>query len=132
MDAASFTDVDAEVLAVKSPPSDAEIAVERLVTEDLNNDNDDAIETKDEPMYCRDRDKHLQIIETIIKSSLLSKDGAIVQFCANHVARKIDQHFVEKKRQITIRDYFQSLQKIDSNRIKILDFFLNYDISNIH
>ena len=96
MDAASFTDVDAEVLAVKSPPSDAEIAVVRLVTKDVNNDNDDAIETKDEPMYCRDRDEHLQIIETIIKSSLLSKDGAIVQFYANHVARKIDQHFVEK------------------------------------
>ena len=41
----------------------------------------------------------LQIIKTMQKFSLLSKDGAIVQSYANHVARIIDQHFAEKSRQ---------------------------------
>ena len=43
--------------------------------------------------------KLLQIIETMQKFSLFSKDGAIVQSYANHVARIIDQHFTEKSRQ---------------------------------
>ena len=48
----------------------------------------------------------LQINETMQKFSLLSKDGAIVQSYANHVACIIDQHFSEKSRQTTVRDYF--------------------------
>ena len=47
-----------------------------------------------------------QIIETMQKFSLFSKDGEIVQSYANHVACIIDQHFEEKSRQTTIRDYF--------------------------
>ena len=46
----------------------------------------------------------LQIIETMQKFSLFSKDGAIVQSYANHVACIIDQHFAEKSRQTTVRD----------------------------
>ena len=41
----------------------------------------------------------LQIIKTMQKFSLFSKDGAIVQSYANHVAHIIDQHFPEKSRQ---------------------------------
>ena len=50
MDAAFFTDIDAEVLIVQSQPSDAEIVAELLKMEDVSNDNDDVIETEDEPV----------------------------------------------------------------------------------
>ena len=90
MDKASFTDVDAEVLAAQPPPSDAEIVAELLETEDVSNDNSDAIETEDEPVYCTNRNELLQIIETMQKF-LFSKDGTIVQSHANHAARIIDQ-----------------------------------------
>ena len=91
-----------------------------LETEDVSNDNDDEIETEDEPVYCPYRNKLLQIIETMQKFSLFSfsKDGAIVQCYANHVVHIIDQHLSEKSSQITIRGYFQSLQKRDFKRRK--------------
>ena len=38
MDAIFFNDVDAEVLAVWQPPSDAEIVAELFETEDVSND----------------------------------------------------------------------------------------------
>ena len=56
-----------------------------------------------------DRNELLQIIETMQKFSLFSKDGAVVQSHVNHAARIIEQHFAEKSRQTTIRDYFRSL-----------------------
>ena len=77
MDQASFTDVDAEVLAVQLPTSDAEIVSGLLETEDESNDNDDAIETGDEPVYCPNSNELLEIIETMQKFPLFSKDGAI-------------------------------------------------------
>ena len=61
---------------------------------------------EDEPAFCRSRYKLLQIIETMPKILLLSKDGAIVKLYANHVARITDQHVAEKSRQGTIRYYF--------------------------
>ena len=48
MDAVSYTNIDAEVLAAQPPPSDTEIVAKLLETEDVSNDNDDAIETEDE------------------------------------------------------------------------------------
>ena len=60
-DAASFTDVDSEVLAVQSPPSAAEMVAELLETKDVSNDKDDAIATKDEPVYWPDRNELLKI-----------------------------------------------------------------------
>ena len=109
IDTTCFIDVDAEVLAVQPPPSDIEMVAEMWKTEDVSNDNDDAIKTEDEPTYCPDRNEPLLIIQTMRKLSLFSKDGAIVQSYANHAARIIDQHFAEKSRQTTIRDYFQNL-----------------------
>ena len=88
MDAASFTDLD--VLVVQPPPSDAEIVAELLETEDVSNDNDDPIETKDEPAYCHERCELLRIIETMQKFSLFSNNSAIGQSFANHVLRIID------------------------------------------
>ena len=52
MDAASFTNVHAEVLAVQPLPSDAEIVVELFQMEDISNDIEDAIKTEHEPLYC--------------------------------------------------------------------------------
>ena len=79
MDEASFTAVDAEV-PVQPPLSDAEIAAEPLETESVSNDNDDAIETEDEPVYCPDRKELLQIIETMQNSPCFQK---VVQFLFN-------------------------------------------------
>ena len=70
LDAGSFIDVDAEVLTVQSPPSDAEIVAELLKTSDARNDNNSPIKTEDEPVYCLDRNELSQIIETMQKFSL--------------------------------------------------------------
>ena len=53
-------------------------------------DKDDVVKTENEPVYCLDRRELLQIIETMQKFLLFSKDGAIVQSYANHLARIID------------------------------------------
>ena len=55
MDEASFTDFDAEFLAIQLSPSDTKIIAQLLGTEDVSKDNDDAIKTEDEPVYCPDR-----------------------------------------------------------------------------
>ena len=70
MDAASFNHVDAEVLTVHPPPSDAEIAAELFETEDVSTDNDDAIKTEDEPVYFPGRNELFQIL-LVFKSSIL-------------------------------------------------------------
>ena len=56
MDAASFTDVDTEGLAVQSPPSKAEIVAKLLATEDVSNDYGDAVATEIAPTetsFCK-------------------------------------------------------------------------------
>ena len=59
----------------------------------------DAIKTEDEHACCRDRNELFQIIKTMEKFSLFSKNGAIAQSYVNHAARIIDQTFAEKSRQ---------------------------------
>ena len=61
-------------------------------------DNDDAVKTEDELVYCPDRSKVLQIAKTKQKFLLFSKYDAIVQFYANHVACIIDQYFIKESR----------------------------------
>ena len=73
MDEASFTAIDAEVPVVQPPLSDAELVVEPMETESVSNDNDDPIETEDEPVYCPDRKELLQIIETMQNSPCFQK-----------------------------------------------------------
>ena len=75
-----------------------------METEGVINDNDDAIESKDEPVYCPDRNELLQIIVIMQTISYFSKDCAIVQSYANHVTRIIDQHIADKSARPTIRD----------------------------
>lgn len=86
MNEASFAEVDAEVLAVQLPPFEAETVAELLGTEDVSNDNDDAIETEEKPVYFHNRNKLLQIVEHMQKFSLFSKDDVVVRSYANHVA----------------------------------------------
>ena len=76
MNVASFTNVDAEVLAVQLQHYDDELVAELLETKDVINDNDDAIDTEDEPAYCPDKNELLQIIKAMQKFSLFSKDFA--------------------------------------------------------
>ena len=76
MNVASFTNVDAEVLAVQLQHYDNEIVAELLETKDVINDNDDAIDAEDEPAYCPDKNELLQIIKAMQKFSLFSKDFA--------------------------------------------------------
>ena len=57
-------------------------------------------------MYCPDRNKLLQIIETMQKF-LFSKGCVVVQSYVNHVACITDQHITEKSMQKT--DYLQNL-----------------------
>ena len=104
MDAASFTDVDAEVLTVQPLSSEAENIVKLLEAEDVSNDNDDAIETETGPVYYPERKELLEIIETVQKFSLFSKDGAIVQYSVDRAARIIDQNLRKKagKQQLEI------------------------------
>ena len=45
--------------------------------EDVSNSNVDTMETEDEPVYWPDKNKRLQIIETMQKFSLFSKDCSI-------------------------------------------------------
>ena len=86
MNEASFAEVDAEVLAVQLPPFEAETVAELSGTEDVSNDNDDAIETEEKPVYFHNRNKLLQIVEPMQKFSLVSKDDVVVRSYANHVA----------------------------------------------
>ena len=52
---------------------------ELLETKDVDIDNDDAIETEEEPVYYYpDRNELLQVIKTMLKFSLFSKDCKIV------------------------------------------------------
>ena len=75
--------------------------------EDVSNSNDDTMETEDEPVYWPDKNKRLQIIETMQKFSLFSKDCSIFHesCCCDFAA----EDFAEKNRQTTIRYYFQCL-----------------------
>ena len=67
MNVAFFNDVDAEVLALQHQPSHDEIVAQLLETEDVSNDNNDAIETEDESVYSPDRNEPSQIIKTMQK-----------------------------------------------------------------
>ena len=80
------------------PHSDAEIVAERLEMEDVSNDDDDAMKTVDEPVYCPNKNELLKIVQNMKKISLFLKGSAIVQSYVNRVACIIDQHFPEKSR----------------------------------
>ena len=93
-DATTFADVDAEVIAVQPPPSDAEIATELLETEGVSDDDDDYTrEVADKPVKCPDKNELLQVIETLQRFPLFLDKGDIIQSYASRTENQVDQHF---------------------------------------
>ena len=75
-DATTFADVDAKVMAMQPPPSDAEIVAELLETEGVSDDDYYfSGEVADEPVKCPDKNELLQVIETLQRFSLLLDKG---------------------------------------------------------
>ena len=76
LDATTFADVDAEVIAVQTPPSDAEIVAELLEREGTNDDDH---------YYSGDK-------------------GDTIQSYTSRIESKVDQQFAKNK-QASIRDF---------------------------
>ena len=106
-DATTFADVDAEVIAVRPPPSDAEIVAELLEKEGVSDDDDDYYsgEVTDEPVKCPDKNELLQVIETLERFSLFLDKGDTIQSYASRIESQVDQYFAKKKKQASIRDF---------------------------
>ena len=105
-DVTTFADVDAEVIAVQPPPSDAEIVAELLETEDVSNDDDDySGEVADKPAKFSDKNELLQVIETFQRFSLILDKGDTIQSYASSIESQVDEHFAKKKKQASIRDF---------------------------
>ena len=103
--ATNFADVDAEVIAVQPPPSDAEIVAELLETEGVLDDDDHSSEVADEPVRCSDKNELLEVIETLQRFSLFLDKGDTNQSYASRIESQVDQHFAKKKKQASIRDF---------------------------
>ena len=98
--------VDAEVIAVQPPHSDAEIVAELLETEGVSDDHHHySHEVADEPVKCPDKNELLQIIETLERFSLFLDKGCTIQFCASRFESEVNQHFAKKNKQASIRDF---------------------------
>ena len=111
IDASFFTNVDAEVAALPTPLSHAEILMDSLDTEDGGNDDDDDGDNgvcDDEPVACPKYNDLLEMVEMMKQFSLFSKNGETVQSYANQLGRIVDEHFSAKK-QSDIHDFFKKL-----------------------
>ena len=111
-DATAFADVDAEVIAVQPPPSDAEIVAELLETEaSLIIINIIIIipvkflVLADEPVKCADKNELLLDMETLQRFSLFLDKGDAIQSYASRIESQADQHLAKKKKQASIRDF---------------------------
>ena len=105
-DATAFVDVDAEVIAMQPPPSDAEIVAKLLETQGVSDDDDYSGEVADEPVKCPDKNEVFQVIETLQRLSLFLDKGDTIQSYASRIESQVDQHFAKKKKkQASIRDF---------------------------
>ena len=91
---------------MQPPPSDAEI-VEELLEADSVSDDDDYYsgEVADEPVKCPDKNELLQVIETLQTFSLFLDKGDTIQSYASRIESQVDQHFANKKKQASIRNF---------------------------
>ena len=82
-DATTFANVDAEVIALQPPPSDAD---------DWCSDDDYyySDEVADEPVKCPDKNKLLQIIETLHRLYLFLDKGDTIQSYASHIDSQVN------------------------------------------
>ena len=106
-DATTFADVDAEVIAVQPPPSDAEIVAELLKTEGVSDDDCYYFrEVADELVKCPDKNELLLVIGTLQRFSLFLDKGDTIQSYASRTESQVDHHFAKKKKkQTSIRDF---------------------------
>ena len=106
-DATTFAHVDAEVIAVQPPPSDAEIVAELLETEGVSDDDDDySGEVADEPVKCPDKNELLQVIQTLQRFSLFLDKGDTIQSYTSRIESQVYQYYAKKKKkQAFIRDF---------------------------
>ena len=111
-DATTFTDVDAEVIAVQTPLSDAKIVAELLETEGINDDDDCySGEVADDPVKWPSKNELLQVIAILQRFSLFLDKGNTIQSYAGRIESQVDQHFAEKKnkkkkkKQASVRDF---------------------------
>ena len=105
-DATTFADVDAEVIAVQPPPSDAEIVAELLEMEAVSDDDDYSSKVADEPVKCPDKNGLWQAIETWQRFSLFLDKGDTIQSYASRIESQVDQHSAKKKKkEASIRDF---------------------------
>ena len=92
---------------MQTPPSDVEIVAEMLETEGISDadDDDDYGEVADELLKCLDKNKMLQVIETLQRLSLFRDKRDTIQSYAIRFESQVDQHFAKKKKQASIRDF---------------------------
>ena len=92
---------------MQTPPSDVEIVAEMLETEGISDadDDDDYGEVADELLKCPDKNKMLQVIETLQRLSLFRDKRDTIQSYAIRFESQVDQHFAKKKKQASIRDF---------------------------
>ena len=113
-DVTTSANVDADVLAVQPPPSDAEIIAGLLEMEGVSDDDDDddyyyyyySHKVADEEVKCPDKNELLQVIKTLQRFSLFLDKGDTIQSYASRIEIQVDQHFAKKKKkQESIRDF---------------------------
>ena len=97
-DATTFANVDAEVIAVQPPPSDAEIVAELLERDGFSNNDDYYFgEDGDEPVKCPDKNELLQVLETLQRFSLFLDKWDTIQSNASRIESQADQLFAKRR-----------------------------------
>ena len=109
-DITTSANVDADILAVQPPPSDAEIIAELLEMEGVSDDDDYyyyySHEVADEQVKCPDKNELLQVIKTLQRFSLFLDKGDTIPSYASRIEIQVNQHFAKnKKKQESIRDF---------------------------
>ena len=99
-DATTFAEVNAKIIAVQPPPSDAKIVAELLETEGVSDYYYYSSKVADKPVKCSDKNELLQVIETLqIFSLSLDKTGGgrrgTIQSHASCIESQVDQHFAK-------------------------------------
>ena len=87
-DITTSANVDADILAVQPPPSDAEIIAELLEMEGVSDDDDYyyySHEVADEQVKCPDKNELLQVIKTLQRFSLFLDKGDTIQSYASRI-----------------------------------------------
>ena len=113
VNAASLTDVDADVSAVQPPLTDSEILAEFFETGNISDGYDEVMDVrvglKEEPMKCPRKSDFLFILEVLPKFSLFSTNGEALQADCFRIERNIDKNLTKNQKKTTIRDCFELL-----------------------